>query len=366
MPDASALQRIIETAEQATSSGDFASAESLLREAARLQEAGLGPLHPDLASTFNNLGVVCERASKLADAEQFYRRACAVASASLDPQHPLVVTSQNNLRDFCHAHGASPAEAETVVTQTERRHLAPPTIERTDDATPLAVPRLSLTTRSSRALIGGGLAALALLVALLAIWSTRTPRDSRTADEVSPAVARESVSVPPSVVPSKAGPSRPPAEPRIIAAEPIGEAASPSTVDRPPERPAPPAVDASTGAVVAAPGATDLQVIEAVVCRSLSTSVSRWQCATPSDPAAPGLLYFYTRIAAPRSVQVHHRWYRGDRLRQDVELAVRANPGAGYRTYSRQTVDAEGGGEWRVELVTADGVLLREERIVVR
>src|SRR4249919_3519770 len=108
MLDASALQRIIEDAEQAASTGDFASAESLLREAARLQEAGLGPLHPDLASTFNNLGVVCEKANKLADAEQFYRRASAIASASLDPQHPLVTTSQNNLRDFHDAHGGSP------------------------------------------------------------------------------------------------------------------------------------------------------------------------------------------------------------------------------------------------------------------
>ncbi len=45
---------------------------------------------------------------------------------------------------------------------------------------------------------------------------------------------------------------------------------------------------------------------------------------------------------------------------------VRANPTAGYRTYSRQTVSASGGGEWRVELTTPDGALLGEERFVVR
>jgi hypothetical protein len=63
---------------------------------------------------------------------------------------------------------------------------------------------------------------------------------------------------------------------------------------------------------------------------------------------------------------VRHRWYRGDRLRQSVELQIRANPGSGYRTYSRNTVNAENAGDWRVELTTSDGILLREERFVVR
>jgi hypothetical protein len=354
MPDASALQRIIETAGQAASSGDFASAESLLRDAARLQEAGLGPLHPDLAITFNNLGVVCEKANKLADAERFYRHASAIASASLDSQHPLVTASHNNLRDFCYAHGGPPerpattdADAEAVVAHAEQTHSAPAS-EATDSATPLTtVPTRSRMTRSSRPLVCGALVAMALLVAL-ATWFTRTPPDPRTADERPPAPTQESVSVPPSASPSKEGSSRPPA------------------VDRPPERPVTPAIDAPTRAAVAVAGTVDVQVIEAALCRSLSTSASSWQCTTPADPAAPGLLYFYTRIAAPRNASVHHRWYRNGRLRQDIELAVGVNPAAGYRTYSRQTVDAEGSGEWRVELVTADGVLLREERIVVR
>ena len=34
--------------------------KKLLRQAARLQEASLGPRHPDLANTLNNLGIVCE------------------------------------------------------------------------------------------------------------------------------------------------------------------------------------------------------------------------------------------------------------------------------------------------------------------
>jgi hypothetical protein len=46
-----------------------------------------------------------------------------------------------------------------------------------------------------------------------------------------------------------------------------------------------------------------------------------------------------------------------------VDLTIRANPGDGYRTFSRNTVVS---GEWRVELRTRDGVLLHEERFSVR
>src|SRR4029450_7235038 len=60
---------LIESAEQAAASGDYASAERLLNEAALLQEASLGPVHPDLANTLNNLGVVCDRADKVDEAE---------------------------------------------------------------------------------------------------------------------------------------------------------------------------------------------------------------------------------------------------------------------------------------------------------
>ena len=51
-----------------------ASAEDLLREAAALQEQTLGPDHPDLANTLNNLGVVCELADNPIDAEHYFRR----------------------------------------------------------------------------------------------------------------------------------------------------------------------------------------------------------------------------------------------------------------------------------------------------
>ena len=106
-----------------------------------------------------------------------------------------------------------------------------------------------------------------------------------------------------------------------------------------------------------------LIVVDANVCKDLQVT-GNWRCDPPSRPVAPGRLVFYTRIKSPTNAKILHRWYQGDRLRQAVELTIRANPGSGYRTFSRQTVNDSG--EWRVELRASDGTLLREERFTVR
>ena len=112
MPEPREPRSIIEAAEQAAAAGNYSSAEELLREAALLQEARLGPLHPDLANTLNNLGVVCEITGNPVDAERCFRRAFAIATTVLEPDHPFVATSRKNLRDFCEARG-TPVELPT-------------------------------------------------------------------------------------------------------------------------------------------------------------------------------------------------------------------------------------------------------------
>ena len=109
MPEPREARSIIENAEQAAAAGNYASAEDLLREAAALQEQTLGPHHPDLANTLNNLGIVCEMTDNPIDAEHYFRRAHAIATATLAPDHPFVATSSKNLHDFCAARGR-PAE----------------------------------------------------------------------------------------------------------------------------------------------------------------------------------------------------------------------------------------------------------------
>ena len=77
-------------------------------------------------------------------------------------------------------------------------------------------------------------------------------------------------------------------------------------------------------------------------------------------------MFFYTRVKSSSDTTVQHRWYVNDGLLQSVNLRVRANSGAGFRTYSRNTVTAERRGTWRLELRDADGALLHEERFVVQ
>ena len=77
-------------------------------------------------------------------------------------------------------------------------------------------------------------------------------------------------------------------------------------------------------------------------------------------------MFFYTRVKANSDTTVQHRWYVNGGLVQSVNLRVRANSGAGFRTYSRHTVPAERRGNWRIELRDAEGALLHEERFVVQ
>jgi hypothetical protein len=105
-------------------------------------------------------------------------------------------------------------------------------------------------------------------------------------------------------------------------------------------------------------------VASAELCRNLSTST--WKCVRPGKQVGAGSLFYYTRLKSPTVTTVQHRWYRGDRLHRTVNLPVRVNTREGYRTYSRTSVDSKGGGDWRVELRTRDGVVLHEERFVVQ
>ena len=76
-------------------------------------------------------------------------------------------------------------------------------------------------------------------------------------------------------------------------------------------------------------------------------------------------MYFFVRLKSPADAVLQVRWYRDGQLRQSGELRIGANQNAGYRTYSRHTIDGAGG-DWRVELKSADGRVLSEERFTVR
>ena len=63
----------------------------------QLREEVLGPMHPDTATSLNNLAILYDNQGKYDDAEPLYKRALAVTEEVLGPMHPDTATSLNNL-----------------------------------------------------------------------------------------------------------------------------------------------------------------------------------------------------------------------------------------------------------------------------
>ena len=323
MPETHELRSAIEAANQAASGGDYVTAELKLREAAALQESQLGPFHADLANTLNNLGVVYERADSPAEAELCYRRAYAIATKALEPSHPFVATSRKNLEDFCKARGRP----------FDRSEFAP-------ERVPLRKP----VRRSPRPIVFSAVGAAGFaMVVLAAVWF-RSSDPGESAPTSQPETSAQQQAPRPEAAPPASHSSI------VYGGKPVAPEGGRST---PRESRAP----ATSAPVI-------VTIAEAQLCRRLSTR--DWRCDQVSSPVTPGLLFFYTRVNASNSTTVEHRWYRDDRLSQSVELRIQANPGNGYRTYSRRTVSAENAGNWRVEVRAKDGSILHEERFVVR
>ena len=361
-------QSIIQAAERAAAAGSFGSAEKLLREAARLQEASLGPRHPDLANTLNNLGIVCEMTRKFDDAEQYFRRAVSIARTSLPPEHPFVTTSHNNLRDFCEARGKTVEPPAPVPPPEPPPEAIPPVVEAASSA-PEAIPRVEEETPP-------------------------VPEAESAAPEVSPEepAAPEASDAGPEAKPAAAQTATDPALedpvltskkffyrvalgalgpiamlmvvlaiglPRLGAPElavpsrAVAADAPPTTAPTQQARPTTPAVESPAAIDTARP-----IVIRAGLCGELDA----WSCDPADRPVPPGPLFFYTQIKSTSATTIQHRWYQDNRLRQSVDLRIEANQTAGYRTFSRYLMQIDSGGNWRVEVRSQDGVLLDEER----
>jgi hypothetical protein len=346
MPEPREARSIIDNAEQAAASGNYFSAEELLREAAAVQEQTLGPQHPDLANTLNNLGVVCEITDNPIDAEHYFRRAYTIATATLAPDHPFVVTSRKNLHDFCAARGRpielrpSPPEIAAWLEAPTHR-VAPPRKSspsaKKQEVTP--IPRKGSLRRFALGALGG----VALLIVMLMMtrpWGTgaaETKAPPATAIAPAPEVSVPRLTPPP--------------------AEPIAR-------PQPTAKPSP--TRSEVDAVGARPNTLTRSAVPTVVTAQLCTALRAWQCDAADSQVPPGPMFFYTQVKSETATTIEHRWYQGNRLRQTVQLRIQANPGAGYRTYSRNTISNEPVGEWRVELRNADGAVLHEVRFTVR
>jgi tetratricopeptide (TPR) repeat protein len=77
--------------------GSLVEAEAVFRRALAIDLRSLGPKHPNLAISFNNLAGLLQATNRLAEAEPLYRRALAIWVQSLRPNHPIVGCALNNL-----------------------------------------------------------------------------------------------------------------------------------------------------------------------------------------------------------------------------------------------------------------------------
>ena len=55
-----------------------------------IRQQTLGPQHPDVASSYNNLATVLYKQGDLKQAKEYHERALAIRQQTLGPQHPDV------------------------------------------------------------------------------------------------------------------------------------------------------------------------------------------------------------------------------------------------------------------------------------
>ncbi len=65
----------------------------------------LGPEHPKVATSLNNLAELYREQGRYEEAEPRYNRSLAIREKVLGPEHPAVALSLNNLALLYYAHG---------------------------------------------------------------------------------------------------------------------------------------------------------------------------------------------------------------------------------------------------------------------
>jgi tetratricopeptide (TPR) repeat protein len=75
----------------------YAEAERLYMGNLAIVEKALGPEHPIMAPSLNNLALLYNRLGRYAEAEPLYERALAIGEKTLGPEHPNVAVYLNNL-----------------------------------------------------------------------------------------------------------------------------------------------------------------------------------------------------------------------------------------------------------------------------
>ena len=85
--------------------GRYSDAEPLYKRSLSIREKALGPDHPDVGTTLNNLAGLYRAQGRYSDAEPLYKRCITIVEKALGPDHPSVGTTLNNLAALYRAQG---------------------------------------------------------------------------------------------------------------------------------------------------------------------------------------------------------------------------------------------------------------------
>ena len=80
--------------------GDYEKALPLYQRALEIREKVLGPQHPSVATTLNNLALLYESMGDYEKALPLYQRALEIRENVLGPQHPNTAIIRNNFMQF--------------------------------------------------------------------------------------------------------------------------------------------------------------------------------------------------------------------------------------------------------------------------
>lgn len=89
-------------------------------------------------------------------------------------------------------------------------------------------------------------------------------------------------------------------------------------------------------------------------------------------PVAPGVsfdatigrLYCYTRIKTHlQKAVIKHLWFHGDKMVMEVTLPIKPSH---WRTYSMKTILPSAGGDWKVDVTSEDGTILKTLNFTIR
>jgi tetratricopeptide (TPR) repeat protein len=111
---------------QLLNQGQYAAAMPFAERSLAIREKVLGPEHPDVAQSLNNLAELYRKLGNYSQAEPLYQRSLAILEKVMGKEHPLVALSLNNLALLYQEMGniARTLEFLSRGTNIEERNLA--------------------------------------------------------------------------------------------------------------------------------------------------------------------------------------------------------------------------------------------------